>query len=143
MTQVDFYVLKNAPLPKAEFFVCQLTEKAFKKGHKVHIQAADNIQAERIDKLLWTYHDLSFLPHVLMHDPQANETPIHISHDQDQASLNDVLINFESEVPVFYRQFARVAEIVTGDPQQQQAARERYRYYQQQGCTVNSHEVNR
>lgn len=143
MTQVDFYILKNAPLNKTEHFVCQLTEKAFKKGHKVHIHTADTLQTERMDTLMWTYNDLSFLPHALADSEQAAETPIHISHNPDNASINDVLINLKSEVPVFYEQFQRVVEIVSGDGQQQQAARQRYRHYQQRGCTVNSHEVTR
>ncbi len=143
MTQVDFYILKNAPLNKAELFVCQLTEKAFKKGHKIHIHTADNHQTERMDSLMWTYNDLSFLPHNKINDEQAAETPIHISHNSEKASINDVLINLKPEIPVFYEQFERVAEIVTNDPQQQQAARQRYRHYQQRGCTVNSHEVTR
>ena len=143
MTQVDFYVLKDAPLAKVEQFICQLTEKAFKKGHKIHIHTADNLQTERMDGLMWTFNDLSFLPHVKMNDEKAEETPIHISHDQDKTLINDVLINLKSEVPVIYEQFARVVEIVSGDAQQQQSARQRYRYYQQRGCTVNSHEVSR
>ena len=143
MTQVDFYILKNAPLAKAELFVCQLAEKAFKKGHKIHVHTVDNLQTERMDTLMWTYNDLSFLPHAIAESDVAAETPIHLSHNSDKTSIKDVLINLKSEVPVFYEQFNRVAEIVTSDPQQQQAARQRYRYYQQRGCTVNSHEVNR
>jgi len=143
MTQVDFYVLKNTPLARVEHFVCQLAEKAFKKGHKIHIHTADNLQTERMDTLMWTYSDLSFLPHAKANETQASETPIHISHDPDKASISDVLINLKSEVPVFYEQFERVAEIVSGDQQQQKAARQRYRHYQQRGCTVNSHDVNR
>lgn len=149
MTQVDFYILKNAPLKKAEFFVCQLTEKAFKKGHKIHIHTADTLQTQRLDKLLWSYNELSFLPHVVISSKEEIDekmkvnTPIHISNEQDQALINDVLINLKVEIPVFYTQFARIAEFVTGDSQQQQAARLRYRQYQKQGYTVNSHEVNR
>ncbi|MDH3327030.1 MAG: DNA polymerase III subunit chi [Gammaproteobacteria bacterium] len=143
MTQVDFYILKNAPPAKAEHFVCQLAEKAFKKGHKIHIHTADNLQTERMDTLMWTYKDLSFLPHAIADSEEATQTPIHISHNSDRASIKDVLINLKSEIPVFYEQFERVAEIVTGDPQQQQAARQRYRQYQQRGCTVISHEVSR
>jgi len=143
MTQVDFYILKDMPLAKAEHFVCQLAEKAFKKGHKIHIHTADNLQTERMDTLMWTYNELSFLPHAIADSAEAAETPIHISHNPDKASITDVLINLKSEAPMFYEQFARVAEIVTSDSQQQQAARQRYRFYQQRGCIVNSHEVNR
>lgn len=143
MTQIDFYILNGALGTETEKFACQLAEKAFKKGHKIHIHTADNLQTERMDKLLWTYSDLSFLPHVIMdHELQA-ETPINISHVLDKALISDVLINLRSEVPVFYRQFDRVAELVSTNIEQRDAARIRYREYQQQGCLVTSHEINR
>jgi len=142
MIQVDFYVL-NGRSTETERFACQLAEKAFKKGHKIHIHTADNNQTERMDKLLWTYNDLSFLPHVTMNHELQAETPIHISHTQDNALISDVLINLRSEVPVFYRQFDRVAELVSANAQQRESARNRYREYKQQGCAVTSHEINR
>jgi DNA polymerase-3 subunit chi len=143
MTQVDFYILKNAQITHNEQFACLLVEKAFKKGHKVHIHTTDNNQTARMDRLLWTYSDQSFLPHVTMDDELQQETPINISHNQDKASISDVLINLRSEVPSFYKQFNRVAELVPADADAKQAARLRYREYQQQGCTVTSHEINR
>ena len=143
MTQVDFYILNHAQGMETERFACQLAEKAFKKGHKIHIHTADNHQTERMNKLLWTYNDQSFLPHVIMdHELQA-ETPIHVSHNQDKAFISDVLINLRLEIAVFYKQFDRIAELVSADDQQRQAARGRYREYQQQGCEVSSHEINR
>jgi len=157
MTQVDFYILNNT---KVEQFACLLTEKAFKKGHKVHLLTTDENQTARMDKLLWTYNDQSFLPHVAINDdshtsehesqhtPQhksqhelQKETPIHISHDDQNALLSDVLINLRSEIPSFYQQFNRIAELVSSDERQRQAARVQYREYQQRGCTVASHQI--
>lgn len=143
MTQVDFYILNNAQDAETEQFACFLAEKAYKKGHKIHIHTADNSQTERMDKLLWTFNDQSFLPHVTMNHELQAETPINISHNQDKAFISDVLINLRSEVPVFYKQFDRIAELVSTDTQKRQAARSRYREYQQQGYNVTSHEINR
>jgi len=143
MTQVDFYILQNAQIANTEQFTCLLAEKAFKKGHTVHIQTNNAQQTERMDKLMWTYNDMSFLPHVMMGDVLQEDTPIHISHNSESASITDVLINLRSEVPMFYEQFNRVAEIVSADPQQRQLARQRYRQYKTQGLEVTSHDVNR
>jgi len=143
MTQVDFYVLKNAQQTNAELFVCRLAEKAFKKGHAIHVQTNSAEQSERIDKLMWSYNDLSFLPHVKIDDDLQQDTPIHISHSNENASITDVLINLKSEVPMFFTQFNRVAEIVSADPQQKQLARQRYRHYKNSGIDVTSHDVNR
>jgi len=142
-TQIDFYILNRHQLTELEQFTCLLTEKAFKKGHKIHINTADNQQTKRMDSLLWTYNDQSFLPHVTLENELSAKTPINISHENDKALITDVLINLRQEVPSFYKQFNRVAEIVSADQQDRQAARNRYREYQQQGCLVTSHEVNR
>jgi len=143
MTQVDFYILNKTQEKETEQFACLLAEKAFRKGHKIHIHTTDNNQTERMDRLLWTYNDQSFLPHVTMNHELQAETPINISHDQDKAFFSDVLINLRTEVPRFYKQFDRVAELVSANAQQRETARHRYREYQQQGCAVTSHEINR
>ena len=143
MTQVDFYILNTAHERDIEQFACLLAEKAFKKGHKIHIHTADNSQTERMDRLLWTYNDQSFLPHVTMDHELQGETPINISHNQDKAFITDVLINLRNEVPTFYKQFDRVAELVSANTKQRDSARIRYREYQQQGYEVTSHEINR
>ena len=143
MTQVDFYILNKTQENETEQFACLLAEKAFRKGHKIHIHTTDNNQTERMDRLLWTYNDQSFLPHVTMNHELQAETPINISHDQDKAFFSDVLINLRAEVPAFYKQFDRVAELVPANAQKRETARHRYREYQQQGCTVTSHEINR
>jgi len=143
MTQIDFYILNESNFTQTERFACLLAEKAFKKGHKIHIHTADNLQTERMDKLLWTYNDQSFLPHVTMDHELHAETPINVSHNEEKAFISDVLINLRSEIPIFYQQFDRVAELVSANSQQRQAARSRYREYQEQGCTVTSHDIGR
>jgi len=143
MSQVNFYILNNVSIEK---FTCQLAEKIFKKGHKIHIFTANSQQTERLDQLLWTYDEQSFLPHVAATENNTHlqrETPVTISHHPEHALTSDVLINLRSEIPVFYPQFNRVAELVPADPQQRQTARMRYKQYQQQGNTVTSHEINR
>jgi DNA polymerase-3 subunit chi len=143
MTQVDFYILKNASLSGLEQYTCKLTEKAFKKGHKIHILTVNQDQSERLNKLLWTFSETSFLPHVLNNDKLANETPIHLGHRATDVSINDVLINLQSELPENFERFSRIAELVSGDEQQRQSARLRYREYQKHQCRVATHEVNR
>jgi len=140
MTQVDFYILNST---QTEQFTCVFVEKVFKQGHKIHIHTIDDMQTKRMDKLLWTYNDQSFLPHIVLGDELQAETPINISHNQDSALISDVLVNLRPEVSLFYKQFDRVAELVSAAPLHRQAARVRYREYKQQGCTVVSHEINR
>ena len=143
MNQVDFYILNNDSATNIELFVCRLAEKAFKKGHKIHILTANRQQQDKVDQLMWTFNDQSFLPHVISGDELSADTPIHISHDLENVVIRDVLINLKPEVPASYEQFDRIAEIVASNSEQRQAARLRYREYQRKGCAVASHEVNR
>ncbi len=142
MTQVDFYILRNGSINSLERFTCKLAEKAFKRGHSIHILSMDSDQTERLNKLLWTFNDNSFVPHVISGDEYAEATPIHIGHLVEKVSITDVLINLRSELPDNFARFNRIAELVSGDAQQRQSARGRYREYQQHQCKVASHEVN-
>ncbi|MDX1810797.1 MAG: DNA polymerase III subunit chi [Gammaproteobacteria bacterium] len=143
MTQVDFYILNNAGLAGLENYTCKLVEKAFHRGHRIFILTANQDQSERLNKLLWTFNDRSFVPHVLAEDDLASDTPIHISHLSRNTSINDVLVNLKPELVENFDRFSRIAEIVGGDDQQKQAARMRYREYQKHQCQVATHEVNR
>ncbi len=143
MSQVNFYILNTVSI---EQFTCQLVEKVFQKGHEIHIFTKDSQQTERLDQLLWTYDEQSFLPHVAATENNTDlqrDTPVTISHHAEHALTSDVLINLRAEIPAFYPQFNRVAELVSADPQQRQTARVRYKQYQQQGNAVTSHEINR
>jgi DNA polymerase-3 subunit chi len=52
-----------------------------------------------------------------------------------------VLVNLESTVPPWFGRFHRVAELVGGDDSARAAARERYRFYQDRGYTLNTHRL--
>jgi DNA polymerase-3 subunit chi len=55
--------------------------------------------------------------------------------------MDDVLVNLASTVPAFFSRFNRVAELVGNDEAARAAARERYRFYQERGYTLNTHKL--
>src|SRR5688572_11838026 len=60
MSRVDFYVL-SADAPDARLrYACRLAERAVEQGCQVYIQTPD---VQRLDDMLWTFSDGSFLPH--------------------------------------------------------------------------------
>ena len=147
MTQIDFYILSDSAVVSGELFACKLADKAYHLKHKVYIHTAGEPQANHLDELLWTFNPGSFLPHALnlphpdLQDP-AVQTPILIGHDQQQSIMHhDVLINLTPEVPAFFSQFERVAEIVYGDENMRNAARSRYKFYRDRGYTLNTHNL--
>lgn len=140
MTKVDFYILEN---PSAQQqFVCRLAEKAWQQGHRVFIHTADASQSRQLDDLLWTFRDGSFMPHSLDDAAGADRVSVHIGHSGEPQHHDDVLINLNREVPLFFSRFHRVAEVVAGNEQDKQAGRERFRFYRDRGYPLDSHTIN-
>jgi len=140
MTKVDFYILEN-PTAQQQF-VCRLAEKAWQRGHRVFIHTANVAQSRQLDDLLWTFRDGSFLPHSLDDAADADRVSVHIGHSGEPQHHDDVLINLNREVPLFFSRFSRVAEVVAGDEQDKQAGRERFRFYRDRGYPLDSHTIN-
>jgi DNA polymerase-3 subunit chi len=67
--------------------------------------------------------------------------PIEIGIGSEPARMEGVLVNLTNQIPSFYQQFSRVIEIVFSDPAAQQAARDRFRQYREQGCELNTHKM--
>ena len=95
---------------------------------------------QQLDDALWTAAEAEFLPHVMATDALAAETPIVLSQTRlDQSPHFDLLINLSTVAPEHFSHFARVIEVISADPDDTLAGRERYRYYQQQGFTLSHH----
>jgi DNA polymerase III, chi subunit len=143
MLQVDFYIVPDQT-PDARYrLACRLGEKAYQLGHRVYLYTENLAQAELLDDLLWTFKAESFLPHEIYPAAKAPPPPLLIGFDPDPNCDADVLINLTQEVPPFYGRFSRVVELVDGNPASREKARERYRNYQGQGVTLNSHTLTK
>jgi len=141
MTQVDFYILQNSQPDAQAMLTCRLTEKAFKQGHQVYINTASGQQLKKLDDMLWTFRDGSFLPHGLYDVNADSDHPVLLGHDVEPEGPSDVLVNLSNDVPSFFSRFNRVAELVGGDEVQRESARERYRFYKDRGYTLNTHKL--
>lgn len=145
MTRVDFYVLDDQADAARERFACRLAEKAFRLKHTVYLHAASAAAAQRLDALLWTFNEGSFIPHVLAAadlDPQlAAATPVQIGTGEEPAFDAAVLVNLDGTVPGFFSRFERVAEIVGGDADQRNLARARFKFYRDRGYALETHQI--
>lgn len=139
MTRVDFYVTDDAGARAAPLLACRLAEKAWKLGHKVYVHAADPTDAQKLDELMWTFRDVSFVPHALTQ--AEDDVPVRIGHTVPPEGFNELLVNLAPEVPDFAERFARVAEIVGGDDAAKQQARARYKHYRDRGHEPETHQV--
>jgi DNA polymerase III subunit chi len=145
MTRVDFYVLEDLATQARERFACRLVEKAWRLKHTVYLHAATADDAQKLDSLLWTFSDRSFLPHVLecpaLDEALAAATPVRIGAGAEPGFDAELLVNLDDAVPLFFSRFDRVAEIVGGSAQQRAVARDRFRFYRDRGYALETHRI--
>ena len=137
MTSIDFYF--NA----ADRFqvACRLAGKALAQKKRMLIYAPEPETASRIDKLLWTWPAIGFVPHCALHDPLAAETPILIASDAETPRECELLLNLGADCPPHFERFERLLEVVPADEAERQAGRSRYRFYQSRGYKISHHDL--
>ncbi len=142
MARVDFYILEQAGSRSRHFFACRLAEKAYRLENTVHIHAIDRADAERVNELLWTFRDGSFVPHDMTAGASGNrQSPITIGSGDDDVAPRDLLINLCDQIPVFAEAFPRVAELVSSDEPCKSESSKRCAEYRDKGHTLQTHNV--
>ncbi|MBS0319109.1 MAG: DNA polymerase III subunit chi [Proteobacteria bacterium] len=138
MTTIDFYTHVDAPLE----FAARLVAKAWSQHGSVRVLTPDRVTSDRLDRLLWTQSQLSFVPHCRLDSPLAAETPVLVDESPEHAGPAAVLVNLAHEPCNFFSRFERVAEIVgTADDDAIAAARSRFRFYRERGYELRSHNM--
>lgn len=132
-TDIDFYILSCTSLDACGVFICRLSEKAYHQGNHLYIYTASSQDSQKFNELLWTFRDTSFVPH---------PGPIQIDHCPPPTEHTDILVNLTPEPPSFYTNFKRVLEIIPNDATLKAAGRKKYKYYQQQGCKLKTHNIS-
>ena len=78
--RVDFYLLGSTDVTSKYTYACRIASKAFGQGMKVYLQTDEPGQNELLDKMLWTFSQSSFIPHIVhegvSHD--VNRYPVQI-----------------------------------------------------------------
>jgi DNA polymerase-3 subunit chi len=139
VTLVGFYVVQAAGEEQRLQVAARLTDKAFGRGHRVFINAANENQARQLDALLWSFRPASFLPHALQGEEHAEQ--IAIGWGQDPGDHNDLLINLQLDIPAFFSRFQRVAEVVTQDDDSITALRKSWKFYKDRGYELEKHDL--
>lgn len=137
MTTIDFYFNAQDRLQVA----CRLAGKAAALRKRLLIYAPHAETASRIDRLLWTWPAIGFVPHCAVHDPLAPDTPVLISADADMPPECELILNLGEECPPHFARFARLLEVVGRDEAERQAGRARYRFYLDRGYRIANHDL--
>ena len=142
MARVDFYILNQAGQHSRQTFACRLAEKVYKLDQTVHIHTRSRDDADRLDELLWTFRDGSFVPHERLSNPAGPAgAPITIGCGDEPVEPRDLLINLCDDIPSCAESFPRVAELVTSDEDCKQLSRRRFAAYRDKGHTLETHNV--
>lgn len=140
--RIDFYLLEEPAAAACDATACRIAEKAWRQGHRVHLHVDSPESARRLDDLLWTWRDESFVPHsVCAGDGVAENAPVTIGWGPLPGFAGDVLLNLDSRVPDGFERFARIAELVGGAEPDRNAGRERFRRYRAHGCELRTHRL--
>lgn len=137
MSRVDFYVLDGG---QPESFACRLAEKISLLGHRISVLTGSDDSARRLDELMWTFRQDSFVPHALA-DAATSGDPVVIHGAAEPQAEIDVLINLTQTIPGCASRSARILEVVGPDASVKAAARQRFRQYKEWDFEVQHHQV--
>jgi DNA polymerase-3 subunit chi len=143
MPRVDFYVLAQESPDARLRCACRLIEKAIHLDHRVYVRTNSLDLARRLDDLLWTFSDGTFLPH----DVWTGEAPpdalskVLIGELPAPEAYRQVLVNLGTDVPADFDSCDRIIEIVDADPERKRLSRERYKKYREKGCALETHNI--
>jgi DNA polymerase-3 subunit chi len=144
VTQVDFYIVESDTDDARLRLACRIVDKAAEADQHVYIHATSDIDAQKLDELLWTFSQGSFIPHRIVRgdaDPVPLEPVIIGLNRTPLGERWDLMINLAADVPEFFSRYRRVAEVVDGDAARRAQSRDRYRFYRDRGYTLNTHQV--
>lgn len=140
MTRIDFAFGAADRLRVA----CQIVRKRYRARQTVVVYSSDATRLKAFDTLLWAFDDVSFVPHVQASDPLASVTAVVLTASAPvppEGQASPWLLNLDDACPPDYSRFERVMEVVSAQPEDRQAARQRWRTYQSEGHEVVAHEL--
>jgi DNA polymerase-3 subunit chi len=105
------------------------------------IYAPDAGTAGAIDKMLWTWQAIGFLPHCAASDGLAAETPVLIAAGEETPADCALLLNLSETCPPHFARFERLLEVVPAGEAGRAAGRDRYRFYLDRGYKIANHDL--
>lgn len=134
MTRVEFIVNLQNQLTET----ARLCENYLNKGHKLTINCGSQEKQTALSAMLWNYEAASFLPHADSDAAEAQYAPIHLHVGAADLQQDDILINLDEEVPLFFGRFRQMIEVVGELEAEKQAARTRWKFYRDRGYALRS-----
>jgi len=154
MSNVNFYILQKTSYSDRHQFACRLCEKAWLKGHRVHIRCKNKNECEELNSVLWNFREYSFLPHIQFTEDQSKQAGEGIAPDdicREKVTLDwrinpypshgDMLINLTDAYPECVNDFTIIAEIVIQIPEVLQTTRENFASYKKRNLKIKTYKT--
>jgi DNA polymerase-3 subunit chi len=137
MTRIDYYynVLNKVRTSGI------LAAKALNGAECVLIYTLNPVLAKSIDDYLWLSNVSGFVPHVLTGHVNAKHSPVVIGSDVPHNFKCNIMINLESISPVWFSRFDRFLDIVDDDLESKELARIRYKFFKDNGYSIQVHDL--
>ncbi len=140
----NFYSLNKSQ--NLNLSVCSLVRKLYKTGHKIIIIDIDD-NLEKIDKLLWTFEQNSFLPHKIYESETCFDTPIILvsakySNKESLFDKYDSIVNIYEKPVIDKINNKSIYEFVENIENQKVISREKYTLYKNNNFVLNHKEFN-
>ena len=134
MTEISFYHLT---LSNIESALPKLLERVIASGKRALVRVESEVRVGKINSILWTYDQSSFLPHGTIKEGQAESQPIWITEKYENPNESDVLVVLDGNETPDLDDFERCLEVFNGaDDVAVDLARARWRYYTDSGYTI-------
>jgi DNA polymerase-3 subunit chi len=134
----NFYSLnRNQNL---DLCICNCIKLLYKKENKIIIVSSDH-KIEKLDKLLWTFEQNSFLPHKIYKDGDKIDTPIlllSLNDMSDTEIFNEYksIINYQTAALLKIAGDINIYEFVEDDETNKSISRKKYSDYRKYNFTL-------
>jgi DNA polymerase-3 subunit chi len=129
---VAFYRAEGSTPGAVDAAVPPLAQSFLKEGQRVLIHCPTLERRDRLNTLLWSYDDVSFLPHGVAEDGHGEQQPVFLVTGDENPNRASVLFLLDLGTPNWpdvsaLGNFTHVIDLFRGADQQEQAARRRWR----------------
>jgi DNA polymerase-3 subunit chi len=133
-----FYILNKAEDLKIS--VCKIIKEYYKKKYKIFVSSHSNDLVNELNNLLWTFEQISFIPHCTTKNYDKNSPILLSGKDSFPKIINlkeyDVWLNLDNEMEENYTDFEIILEIVSQNEEDRVLSRKRYLNYQKNNFEV-------
>tara|TARA_B100001013_G_scaffold241313_1_gene148967 strand:+ start:259 stop:693 length:435 start_codon:yes stop_codon:yes gene_type:complete len=133
-----FYILNKAEDLKIS--VCKIIKEYYKKKYKIFVSSRSNDLVNELNNLLWTFEQISFIPHCTIKNYDKNSPILLSGKDSFPEKVNlkqyDVWLNLDDEMEENYTDFEIIIEIVSQNEEERMLSRKRYLNYQNNNFKV-------